>query len=867
MSLKSFKCFGNPSGNAVGIMHLWKLWMLLFFPVFVKAQPINDECETATYLPIENYSYNFYCLEDSLDGADPDALINESFVMSAFPTVWYSFNIFQEPDVINIHFRSDDIEWPVLRLFQKSATCDDLHPVHPDIMNPGVTWLEGVDGKAEWIGLELTAGEYVLAITGLDQGEGMYTLCINHMAELMPVFQMQAHTPQVEWRGYGGPLDGPFFPGEQLLISTTVTQRQDAQGSCSWFQGLVPMFGQTWSYTSYDDMASNSMIDYQPCGQLGNGKFGTATWDWFIDDVYYNITSEHLKTGYFDDQLIMTTGLKSIFYDPFVPIQAENIFGGCCFPCWDGPVGAGLPPGWYCYGNDGNCNLEAPPIRHDWGDGESCTPTREEWYFELFMNVEEFIHDCDTDRDLDLTIAMTPMMENVIGAWNGGLDGVYDPYGFKRLRVVCDQPMPGGPLGPDTILYACYPDSLVLPMRLLNPYMGDVSFWKYNLDGPSASEPYAGFTPSDTLKVFPQMVSGNVLIYDGWVQAFSDPRHMIDQFYVVFYFYKRAPVADIIWEIKNGVVHFNQGTPPGELTFISWDFGDSTSSNQLKPQHMYAKEGKYTVTLIVSNPCGTDTIQEEILYVTDLPAPSMAISDAVLCQWDTVMYTSLSTGYIDSLAWQFEGGTPEYSNDSIVWVVYPETGTFDVSLTTYNPLGSVDQWIEDSITVLEHPVAEYKVSVYDSTYYCIYDGDPTHIVTWQFEDDALVWNDTLAQVIKENGTYPIKLWVENGCGRDSIFFNLDVIITTSHDTDPLFDAVIFPNPTTGSLWLITKQMQSSLQLNIYDLTGRHLWNQDDITPTESPIEISLDKIGIATGTYILEVTQGRKHTMIQFVRM
>lgn len=46
----------------------------------------------------------------------------------------------------------------------------------------------------------------------------------------------------------------------------------------------------------------------------------------------------------------------------------------------------------------------------------------------------------------------------------------------------------------------------------------------------------------------------------------------------------------------------------------SWDFGDrSNPSTEKNPKHVYLQPGSFTITLIVSNKCGSDTIQFDIL--------------------------------------------------------------------------------------------------------------------------------------------------------------------------------------------------------------------------------------------------------------
>lgn len=47
-----------------------------------------------------------------------------------------------------------------------------------------------------------------------------------------------------------------------------------------------------------------------------------------------------------------------------------------------------------------------------------------------------------------------------------------------------------------------------------------------------------------------------------------------------------------------------------------WDFGDSTTSTDPQPGHLYTTNGLYMVTQIVSNPCGSDTIMKEVNIIS-----------------------------------------------------------------------------------------------------------------------------------------------------------------------------------------------------------------------------------------------------------
>ena len=72
------------------------------------------------------------------------------------------------------------------------------------------------------------------------------------------------------------------------------------------------------------------------------------------------------------------------------------------------------------------------------------------------------------------------------------------------------------------------------------------------------------------------------------------------------------PVAGFDAEPLEGMVPLTaqlQDTSRGEITSWLWDLGDGSSSVERSPQHSYGEAGSYTVTLTVSGPGGTDSLQ------------------------------------------------------------------------------------------------------------------------------------------------------------------------------------------------------------------------------------------------------------------
>jgi hypothetical protein len=64
----------------------------------------------------------------------------------------------------------------------------------------------------------------------------------------------------------------------------------------------------------------------------------------------------------------------------------------------------------------------------------------------------------------------------------------------------------------------------------------------------------------------------------------------------------------------------------GEPTSWHWDFGDGQTSQQQSPAHVYATSGTKTVTLVVSNASGSDSVVKEVRVGTPVRRPSRRVA-------------------------------------------------------------------------------------------------------------------------------------------------------------------------------------------------------------------------------------------------
>lgn len=64
------------------------------------------------------------------------------------------------------------------------------------------------------------------------------------------------------------------------------------------------------------------------------------------------------------------------------------------------------------------------------------------------------------------------------------------------------------------------------------------------------------------------------------------------------------PVAEFDFTLSGTAVLFQNQSSFGDS--YSWTFGDDSTSTEMSPVHVYQEDGEYTVTLTVTNSCGTD---------------------------------------------------------------------------------------------------------------------------------------------------------------------------------------------------------------------------------------------------------------------
>jgi PKD repeat protein len=162
-----------------------------------------------------------------------------------------------------------------------------------------------------------------------------------------------------------------------------------------------------------------------------------------------------------------------------------------------------------------------------------------------------------------------------------------------------------------------------------------------------------------------------------------------------------------------------QFTDTSTMSPSSWDWtfngGTPSTSTQQNPLITYNTPGVYTVTLTATNINGSDT-ETKVNYITvnilQAPVADFAASLTNISAGESVDFTDLSANIPTSWSWTFEGGTPSGSTDQNPTVTYNTPGTYTVTLTATNSVGSDTETKVDYIDVAEKPYCASQGNTY-----------------------------------------------------------------------------------------------------------------------------------------------------------
>lgn len=259
------------------------------------------------------------------------------------------------------------------------------------------------------------------------------------------------------------------------------------------------------------------------------------------------------------------------------------------------------------------------------------------------------------------------------------------------------------------------------------------------------------------------------------------------------------------------------GTPGSS---VEWNFGDGSVSTDLNPQYSYQSYGSYQITLISSNQCGVDTLNQ-MVQVYILPSANFNSSVTAVCVGDSIQFFNNSTGPFTEIQWDFEGGEPSFSNIENPMVYYRNKGVFDVQLTVSNPLGSNQLILEDHVEIEGLPIASFSSTINGLEFSGNFNGEDAERIEWNFGDGNTSTEENPSHQYMSEGQYIVTLYAYNSCGIDSLSREFNITMSSSDNLLNTEKFLLLPNPTNTYVDIIIENVsEKSLHISITNTLGQ-----------------------------------------------
>lgn len=232
-------------------------------------------------------------------------------------------------------------------------------------------------------------------------------------------------------------------------------------------------------------------------------------------------------------------------------------------------------------------------------------------------------------------------------------------------------------------------------------------------------------------------------------------------------------------------------------------------------------------------------------------APTAAFTGypTTYCVNDTVQFTDTSSGQPTSWSWTFQNGNPATSTAQNPVVIYNTAGTFSVSLTATNKIGSNTASKSGYIVVNPDP-AKPTVSQSGQTVTC-----NTSASTYQWYLNGVPIAGATAQSYTQSpsltlGTYSVKITNQYGCASDTGAFQVTTL-TGINELSLDNQVVTYPNPTNGNMQVVCNFPAGDYTMKISNVLGQTVY--EETVNMSGTFTKNINMSGFDKGVYFLNI--------------
>jgi len=334
-----------------------------------------------------------------------------------------------------------------------------------------------------------------------------------------------------------------------------------------------------------------------------------------------------------------------------------------------------------------------------------------------------------------------------------------------------------------------------------------------------------------------------------------------------------------------------------------WNFGDGNTLEAKNPTHTYKSDGVYKVALTVTSKINTKvevSTTSHLIYISDRSYYHMGghafaeylpvdYGKAFLYAIDsTNSFIPVDTSNIDTLGFFLFYQIPE---GKYVIKTQPSIASKDYGTIVPTYYGNTIFWQNAEMINLTQTCWEYDVHMMLGGYFedgncningnVVYDNSGVNARSLSVENiDVYLFdknnNLLLSHYSDEEGAFSFS-GIDDGSDKQFIQLtdevpnidNLEVVIGANgpnsvfnNTTETELISNVFPNPTHSVLNIeFSKTRSSNLKINLFDLSGRLIYSQQNVTQPTVTINVS----ELETGTYIIVLSEGSKVNRRLFV--